>query len=221
MSNSYDPLLIGQILYLSMEEVLGGDGVRSVLTAAGVPVVGVGNLVQRPAAVDGSAAGARPTETESCHFPPSELSHILATLEQLYGVPAGRGLALRIGRASFQYGLRELGGTLGLTATSFRLLPLPVKLKAFAAALAGLFNAPGDERVRFARQDGKLLWHIQRCPLCSGRHADGQVCQFSVGLAEESLYWLSGGKMFSVEETACIAQGAPACIVQVDETPLS
>jgi predicted hydrocarbon binding protein len=40
-------------------------------------------------------------------------------------------------------------------------------------------------------------------------------------LAQESLYWLSGGKIFHVEETACIAQGDPRCTLKIDLVPLS
>jgi len=38
---------------------------------------------------------------------------------------------------------------------------------------------------------------------------------------QEALYWLSGGKVFNVEETACIAKGDPACTIVIDRIPLS
>jgi predicted hydrocarbon binding protein len=46
------------------------------------------------------------------------------------------------------------------------------------------------------------------------------MCHLAVGLLQESLYWLSGGKMFNVEETACIGRGDAACTISIDRTPL-
>jgi predicted hydrocarbon binding protein len=43
----------------------------------------------------------------------------------------------------------------------------------------------------------------------------------AVGLLQESLYWLSGGKIFNVEETHCIARGDKACTIVIDRTPIS
>jgi predicted hydrocarbon binding protein len=86
---------------------------------------------------------------------------------------------------------------------------------------ADLFNNQTDQRVRLEEKDGNLLWHIERCPLCWERKTSEPVCYLAVGLLQEALYWLSGGKIFSVEEIACIARGDPACTIVVDPTPLS
>ena len=130
-------------------------------------------------------------------------------------------LSLRIGRACVQYGIREFGGALGLTTAAFRLLPLPGKLRAASKALADLFNNQTDQRVRVEEQPGMLFWHIERCPLCWERRTNEPACHLAVGLVQEGLYWLSGGKIFIVEETACVAQGDPACTLRVDESPIS
>lgn len=184
-----------------MEEILGAEAARS-LWGNAAPGNGSGSL-------DGGG------------FSASKLDRVLSALEEQYGAAAGRGLAQRIGRGCFRYGLREYGDALGVTSTSFRLLPFPSKLKAFAAALAGMFNDISDECVQVEEGEGKLLWRMQGCPFCEGGQAEEAMCLLPVGLAEEALYWLSGGKMFRVEEIACVARGDPACVVQVDETPLS
>ncbi len=208
MSELSDPQRMGRILHQAMEEVLGGDGLRAVLLAAQLP--------------DPDAVGSEFVDEASGHFSRSKLHQVLTALGQEYGSEAGRGLALRIGRACFQYALREYGDALGLTANAFRLLPFPAKLDKFAGSLAGLFNSPADQLVRIEKQAGKLLWTMEQCPFCGQTHSDEAHCLLPVGLAEEALYWLSGGKMFSVEEVACIARGDAACVVQVDaSSPLS
>ena len=151
----------------------------------------------------------------------TSLSRLSESLERTYGPQAGRGLSLRIGRACVQYGIREFGGVLGLTTAAFRLLPLPGKLRAASKALANLFNNQTDQRVRVEEQPGMLFWHIERCPLCWERRTNEPACHLAVGLLQEGLYWLSGGKIFIVEETACVAQGDPACTLRVDESPIS
>jgi predicted hydrocarbon binding protein len=149
------------------------------------------------------------------------LSRLQVGLEQAYGVRGGRGLALRVGRACFSYGLREYGSRLGLTEAAFRLLPLRTKLDSGARVFAELFNRQTDQRVRIEAGPESMLWHIERCPLCWQRQAEEPACHMAVGLLQESLYWLSGGKIFNVEETHCIARGETACTVAIGLTPLA
>jgi predicted hydrocarbon binding protein len=145
----------------------------------------------------------------------------MESLEQTHGPQGGRGTALRIGRSCFQYGLREYGSMLGITEMAFRLLPLPAKFSIGAKSFADLFNKQTDQRVRIEEKNGTLLWHIERCPLCWGRHTDEPACHLAVGLLQECLYWMSGGKLFNVEEVACVGRGDSACTVLIDRTPLS
>jgi predicted hydrocarbon binding protein len=145
----------------------------------------------------------------------------MAALEEMYGPRGGRGLALRVGRASFQYGLREFGPLFGLTDITFRLLPLQTKLKVGADSFADIFNKNSDQRVHVDHDEKRLYWHIDRCPVCWGRHTDGPVCYLAVGILQEALYWVSGGKFFHVEQTHCIASGDPSCTIVIDKNPLS
>lgn len=161
-----------------------------------------------------------PPDNTELNFPFTTLRNINEMLEHVYGPHGGRGLALRVGRASFNYGVRQYGKQLGLTEMAFRLLPLPAKITAGATALAELFNNFTDQRVRLEQNDGKLFWHIERCPLCWERHTAEPVCHLAVGVLQEALYWLSGGKVFNVEEHTCIAAGDETCTIVVDQTPI-
>lgn len=192
-------------MLLGMEEIMGVNGVDAVL---GLPLLE--NSIQYPAPANSNHA-----------FSFETISLLQNALELAYGPHGGRGLALRIGRACFKYGLKEYGSLLGLTEMTFRLLSLPVKLHIGAKTFADLFNKHTDQRVRLEEKDNKILWHIERCPLCWDRKAEEPLCHLAVGLLQESLYWLSGGKTFNVEETACIAQGAAACTITIDQTPFS
>ena len=167
-----------------------------------------------------SLIGNYPSDDTRLAFPFSAVSALGETLEQVYGPHGGRGLALRVGRACFNYGVRQYSAQMGLTEMAFRLLPLPAKLSAGAKAFAELFNQFTDQRVRIEEGDRKLLWHIERCPLCWERQTREPVCHLAVGLLQEALYWLSGGRVFTVEEKTCIAAGDKHCTIAIDQTPL-
>ena len=200
----YYPNRMGRIILLSMEEVMGKNGVNAILKLASLSTL----------------MEAYPSDNNELAFPFNTLSSITDTLEQSYGPHGGRGLALRVGRACFNYGVRQYGTQLGLTEMAFRLLPLPMKVSAGAKVFAELFNNFTDQRVRVEEDDGKLLWHIDRCPLCWERKAQDPVCHLAVGLLQEALYWLSGGKVFNVEEQTCIAAGDITCTIVIDQTPI-
>ncbi|MBI5824989.1 MAG: 4-vinyl reductase [Chloroflexi bacterium] len=199
------PQKMGRIIFQGMEEVIGRSGVDSILHLASLDAL----ILERPPA--------RVDKT----FPFETVSILQRTLEQAFGPRGGRGLALRAGRASFKYGLKEYGSMLGLTEMAFRLLPLSTKLHTGAKAFADLFNRYTDQRVRVEEKENKIFWHIERCPLCWERQAEEPVCHLAVGLLQEALYWLSGGKVFDVEETACIARGDQTCTITIDTIPLS
>jgi predicted hydrocarbon binding protein len=198
------PNRMGRIILESMEEVVGRNGLNAVLNLAGL----------------GGMIGNYPPSDKKPKFSFEIVSGLMEKLEQAYGPRGGHGLAVRIGRTSFKYGMREFGPQMGLNETAFRFLPFSTKLRIGGQSLADMFNKETDQRIRIEKRDGKLLWHIERCPLCWGRHTNDTVCHLAVGLLQESLYWVSGGKIFKVEETLCLARGDPTCTIEIDQTPL-
>lgn len=201
----YYPERMGRIILLAMEEVLGHSALNAAL-----------NLASLNSLAD-HYPPARPEKT----IPFETISALMESLEQSYGPRGGRGFALRVGRSCFKYGLREYSSLMGITEIGFRLLPLSLKLRAGAKSFAELFNKHTDQRVRVEEKDSRIYWNIERCPLCWQRRADEPVCHLAVGLLQESLYWLSGGKIFNVEETACIGRGEACCTIAIDVTPIS
>jgi len=198
------PNQMGRTILLSMEEVMGRNGVNAILKLASLS-----SMIEN-----------YPPDDKERGFSFSTLSTMTNTLEQVYGPHGGRGLSLRIGRACFSNGVRQYGTYMGITETAFRLLPLSAKVNAGAKTFAELFNVLTDQKVRIEDSDEKLYWHIERCPLCWERRAQEPVCHLAVGLLQEALYWLSGGKVFNVEEVTCIATGDDTCTIVIDKSPV-
>ena len=198
------PNRMGRVILLAMEEILGHSGVNAVL-----------NLSDLPEYINDY-----PAYNQDLRFPFKHISSLQSGLERAYGPRAGRGLAMRVGRACLKYGLREFGPELGLTDLAFRLLPLQTKLKTGSEAFATLFNNFTDQQVRLETDEKSIYWHIERCPLCWERQADGPCCHLAVGLLQEALFWVSGGKYFEVEEKKCIACGDSGCTIMIDRTPM-
>jgi predicted hydrocarbon binding protein len=198
------PNRMGRVILLAMEEILGHGGVNAVL-----------NLADLPGYINDY-----PPYNQDMKFPFSDISFLQIGLERAYGPRAGRGLAMRVGRACLKYGLREFGPELGLSDLAFRLLPLQTKLKTGSQAFATLFNVHTDQQVRLEMDDRYIFWNIERCPLCWERRTDGPCCHLAVGLLQEALFWVSGGKFFEVEEKKCIARGDSACTILIDRTPM-
>ncbi len=200
-----EPTQAGMILLQAMEEIIGQNGVNMVLNMAGLSELINSNTLS--------------TEKQKTSF--EVASRLQETLEQVYGPHGGSGVAVRIGRAGFYYGLRAYGARLRVTESAFRLLPLRTKLERGAAALAELLNQDTPQHVLFQMTDKQFTWEIEGCPLCWNRHTTRPVCHMATGFLQESLYWASGGKIFNVKESRCIACGNPACTFVIDLKPLS
>lgn len=197
----YYPQKMGKVILLGLEEVIGKSGMDTIFQLTEIPELKQTNPNQK------------------ISFESISLLH--KSLEQIYGPRGGRGLALRTGRACFKYGIKEYGSLMGITEMAFRLLPLQTKMKVGSKSFADLFNRHTDQKVRVEENDKKILWHIEQCPLCWQKTATEPTCHLAVGVLQEALYWLSGGKVFNVEETHCIAQGDSSCTIEIDKTPIS
>jgi predicted hydrocarbon binding protein len=199
------PNNMGRTVLLAMDDVLGRNGLNAVLNLADLSET-INDL---------------PPANFDRQFSFDHLSGIMSAIESYFGPRAGRGIALRSGRACFKYGLRGYGPLLGVSDMTFRLLPLATKLRTGAEMFALAFNKFSDQRVRLEDTKDELYWHIECCPICFQRKSTDPVCHLAVGILQEALYWISGGKNFFVEEIACIAQGNEACIIKIEKEPLS
>lgn len=203
--NFFYPNRMGRIVLTAMEDIMGRHGVNATLNLAGLE-----------ARVDNY-----PPNNLDKAFAFRELSLIQESLDEMFGSRAGRALALRTGRETFKYALKDFMPVMGIADLAFRPLHLGIKIKIGLEVFAETFNKFTDQVVRLREDTDRHLWRIERCPVCWQRSTDSPCCHLAVGLLEESLSWVSNGRSFRVEEEACIAAGGDVCLISIYKKPLS
>lgn len=198
------PNKMGRIVLLAIEEVMGRNGVNAILNLA--------RLQRR--------IGSYPPNDFVKAFSFDELGRLLQALDEMYGLRGGRGLALRAGRSCFKLGIKDFGPVLGIADLTFRVLPMWMKLRVGFEVLAQTLNKFTDHLVHLGEDEQYYYWIMERCGTCWGRKCDSPCCHLVVGILEEELYWVSGGRNFYVEEISCIAAGGRACTILIGKQPL-
>ena len=191
---------LSAILLCSIQEIIGEAGLVAVLKQAGI-------LLE-----EGDAC--RDSLQQPLTF--SEVSRIQNSLEALLGARGGRGVALRSGRVMFRQILREFGSELGFSDLVFRLSPIEVKLQTGLDILARILSEHMNFIANAETDETQFLLKIDRCPVCWEREADAVVCHLIVGMLQEVAYWVSGGKIFTIEEKTCMTRGEPACVIAIN-----
>jgi hypothetical protein len=191
-SGFYYPNKFARITLEAMQDVMGDNGLRAILHLAGLP-----NLI-----------GNFPPDNLDKEFDFADFTAINVALDEMYGPRGARGLALRAGRATFAQGLRAFGALAGVGDLAFKVLPLNAKLRIGVPAMANIFMQFSDQISNVTEEGSdRIIYTLERCPMCWERKADRAVCYVGQGLLQEGLRWVSGGQEFKVDMETCIAKG--------------
>ncbi|MFQ3647860.1 MAG: 4-vinyl reductase [Anaerolineae bacterium] len=191
-SGFYYPNKFARITLEAMQDVMGDNGLRAILHLAGLS-----NLI-----------GNFPPDNLDKEFDFADFTAINVALDEMYGPRGARGLALRAGRATFAQGLRAFGALAGVGDLAFKVLPLNAKLRIGVPAMANIFMQFSDQISNVTEEGSdRIIYTLERCPMCWERKADRAVCYVGQGLLQEGLRWVSGGQEFKVDMETCIAKG--------------
>jgi len=204
-SGLYYPNKPALITILALENVMGKNGLNAILNMAGLS-----HLIDN-----------YPSDNLTREFDFADYAALMQALEDMYGPRGGRGLALRAGRATFDRVLKDFGPMVGMADLAFKVLPLDVKVKVGLRVMGETLTKISDQINEVEDAGEHYLYKIVQCPACWGRKTDKPCCHIAVGLLQEGLHWLSGGKEFRVTEVACIAMGEKSCDFVVHKEPLS
>lgn len=204
-SGLYYPNKIVRIALTAIEDVMGKNGLNAIL-----------NLASLSHLIDNY-----PSDNLERQFDFADFSAISGALEEMYGPRGGRGLALRAGRATFSEGLRNFGALAGAGDLAFKVLPLQAKVHIGLPAMAKIFSTTSDQRSTVVEHQDHFIYTIHKCPVCWGRTVDKPACFMAVGLLQEGLKWVSGGREFKVVQTTCHAAGDAVCDFHVYKDPIA
>lgn len=205
LSGLYYPNKIARIYLEVLEDIMGKNGLNSVLHKAGLE-----NLI-----------GNYPPDNLRKEFDFSEFSALNQALDDTYGRRGGRVFALRGGKASVQAGLDAFGAAVGISGLAMKMLPLNAKIRVGLTGMAKIFSTFSDQNSRVEDHPDHWLYIIDQCPVCWGRHADTPICHGAVGLLQGGLHWASGNREFKVVQSTCKAMGHEDCRFQILKDPLN
>ena len=158
-SGYYYPNKIARIYLEVLEDIMGRNGLNSVLHKAGLA-----NLIDN-----------YPPNNLRKAFDFAEFSALNQALDDTYGRRGGRVFALRGGKASVQAGLQAFGAAVGISGLAMKMLPLPAKVRVGLVGMAKIFSTFSDQSSRVQDYPDHWLYIIDRCPVCWG---DTRIVRF-------------------------------------------
>jgi len=184
----------------SMQEVMGENGLNAVLKSCGLDKF-VGNFP--------------PNDLEPS-IKASQYAQLNQAIEDFYG-RGGKGMLRRIGKASFQYGVREQAALLGVAGVALKLLPEKQRIKFILNGMADALKKSNPEVDAYLDEsDGELAYVEKTCAICNGRHSETPICHLYIGSVSEAVQWATG-KEYEVTETHCLAKGDAYCRFEIGD----
>lgn len=189
--------LVRQAL-MAAQEVMGENGLNAVLRSSGLERF-VGNF---------------PPDNLEPAIQASQYARFNAAIEEFYG-RGGRGMLKRIGKASFEYAVREQAALLGLAGVALKLLPERQRIKFILNSMAGALKKTNPQVEAWVDDSGERVAYLEStCGICQGRTSETPVCHLYIGSIGEAVRWATG-REHDITETHCIAKGDPHCRFEI------
>jgi hypothetical protein len=168
MAHREDAVIVNAIMrqaLVAAQEVMGENGLNAVLRASDL-------------------------EKYVGDFPPDNLEPAIQTvqyarfnqaIEDFYG-RGGKGMLRRIGRASFQYGVREQAALLGIAGVALKLLPEKQRIKFILNGLADALRKSNPQVQIWLDESGERIAYLEdTCGVCHSRKSDQPICHLYAG----------------------------------------
>lgn len=182
----------------AIQEVMGENGLKAVLRSSGLERF-VDNMP--------------PNDLEP-GVKTVEYAQLNQAVEDFYG-RGGRGFLHRIGKASFQYGLKEQSALMGLAGVAMKVLPHKQRINMVLNSMANALKKSNDQvDISVEEGDGAFYYIERSCGVCAGRTSTEPICHLYIGSLGEAVRWATG-KDLEVTETHCTAKGDDFCRFEI------
>lgn len=192
--------LVRQAL-VAAQEVMGENGLNAVLRSSGLERF-VGNF---------------PPDDLTPSIQASQYARFNTAIEEFYG-RGGRGMLKRIGKASFEYGLREQSALLGVAAgVALKLMSERQRIKFILTQMAGALKKTNSQVEAWVDDSGERVAYLEStCAICHSRASETPICHLYLGSIGEAVRWATG-REHEIIETHCLAKGDDYCRFEVGE----
>lgn len=201
------PSMILNILMTQVDEMMGRRSLLMLLRQTGMV-----DYIDRLPPLD---------ETPSITV--TQYSDFIANIYEIFGARGARPIFLRGGRLGAQEIRAQRPAQFALAGTALKLLPSGKRIQLVLSRLTeqgeDLYGTPHHLR----DQGDAFVLEMPGCPYCAeitrrsvsqNKPVTKAVCHIPLAIIEEMVEWVTGQKHL-VEETDCIAMGAPACRFRV------
>ncbi|MHC1785437.1 MAG: hypothetical protein AB9891_22260 [Anaerolineaceae bacterium] len=196
---------VSQLVFSGLKEIVGIKELARMM-AADLPGGSEGDLSENETAAN----------LLKCH----SLDQVQVAMEKKFDKKELQGLLVRVGRASCKFFVKQYGPGMQVTSTEYRLLPSKKRLAKGLNAAAGLCSELFKKEISVVDEGDHWIWQETDSPSPSCAHLAGQDCFFMIGLLQEYLAWLSGGKAFSVNQTGKAGLADNACCLTISKQPI-
>jgi len=191
-----------RVLLEAIQEVMGANGTKAVLNAGGLSKY-IDNYPPKDLELQANFG---------------EYGAIQQAVEEFYGPRGARAMLLRIGRATFHFGLRDQPAILGLVGVALKAIPEKTRMKLILDRMAKAATETVNQPTKVVDEEDAFYFVVDACP-CQWRPEHDKPCCFTtVGVLMEAMAWITG-KVYKVEEVACMANGASNCVYRIPKQP--
>jgi predicted hydrocarbon binding protein len=193
-----------RILFMAIEEVMGKDGMKAALRGAKLERY-IDNY---------------PPKNLNLEVKFSEYGAVEQAVEDFYGARGARAMLLRVGRTTFNYGIKEQSAVLGLAGQALKAMPLPTsaKMKLLLDQMIAAVNKTVNQPAFLEDQADSFHWVVSHCMCLYRPKHVSPSCFVTLGGLTDATKWLTD-KQFPVQELTCMNLGADACRFKISKTP--
>lgn len=182
-----------RIILTSTEEIIGQNGVKSLLNLAGLPQY-IDNY---------------PADNMNKEFPFEHVGKLQQAYWDMYGRRGARAFAIRAGKKTFNDGLDSFGTVAKAARAAMKIGTLERRISLGLQFFAKFFNTVSDQVVSVDEDDENWYWHLIQCPMCTNRTSEYPVCHLAVGVLQGALEnFADANKHYRITATQCIAMGS-------------
>lgn len=191
-----------RIILTSTEEIIGGNGVKSLLNLAGLPQY-IDNY---------------PDDNMKKEFPFEHVGKLQQAYWDMYGRRGARAFAIRAGKKTFNDGLDSFGTVATAARAAMKIGTLEKRISLGLQFFAKFFNKVSDQVVSVDEDDENWYWHLIKCPMCTNRTSEHPVCHLAVGVLQGALEnFAAEDKHYRITATQCIAAGADEGLIAIEK----